>query len=290
MHSEYTEFLSYNPILHSIPQQCFLTQQYLELRVLKVDQSLPDLTVPDSNTSIIKERNAVYRLTTIADMALMRNKDNDLVYQRKGLLTYSNQNIHDIHYILYRLLLNPNAELCALINQYISSLSSSFVIGIQLRVGGKMRNRMDHIFKDSNAVNQTINSLKERINALSEERNVTVFVSTDSDSTLALLQKSLFPIPVIYVKEYVIAHSASIHAHYNYTEWIGATKRAIVDMMILKECDYLVVTSYSSFGGTAIDLQQSYSVDVSVDSVLRQSGLRCSVFHRKKPLGNYIIL
>ena len=63
-----------------------------------------------------------------------------------------------------------------------------------------------------------------------------------------------------------------------------------MDMMILKECDYLVVTRYSSFGGTAIDLQQSYSLDVSVDSVLRQSGLRCSVFHRKKPLGNYTIM
>lgn len=258
--------------------------------MLLLDPSLPDLAVPDRNYSIIKENNAIYRLTTIVDLALMRNKEYDLVYQRKGLLSYTNQSFHDIHYILYRLLLNPNTELCALINRYITALSSSFVIGIQLRVGGKMRNRMDHVFKDPYALNQTINTLKERVNTLSGERNATVFVSTDSDSTLALLQKSLFPIPVVYVKEYVIAHSASIHAHHNYTEWIAATKRAIVDMMILKECDYLVVTSYSSFGGTAIDLQQSYSLDVSMDPILRQNGLRCSVFHRKKPLGNYTML
>ena len=241
------------------------------------------------NLTSLSRWNVVYGLTTIGDLSVVRNTVFDAVYLKNGLLPSKGTNYHDIHYILYRLLLNPNPELCAVVNNYTSSFSSSYVIGFQLRVGGKMRNRMDNTFKSPEAVNLTIDGVKEHIRRLNGKQNVTVFVSTDSDSTLQLIRTRLAPTPVVSVAEYMIGHSASRHAR-NYTEWIASTKRAIVDMMILKECDHLVTTRGSSYGGTAIDLQQSYGMEVEVDSFLKQRGLVCSVFHRTKPVGSYEVV
>ena len=123
-----------------------------------------------------------------------------------------------------------------------------------------------------------------------KRHNVTVFVSTDSEKRLEYIRNYLAPTSVVYVKEYMIGHSASKHALQNYTEWIASMKRAIVDMMILKECDYLITSWASSFGETVRDLQQSYSLDVNMDSILRQRGLQCSVFHRTKQVGNYTVM
>ena len=244
----------------------------------------------EKNISINYRQGVIYKLTTIDDISLVRNTAYDSVYREKGLLLPAGKSVHEIRYILFRLLLNPDNELCELINKYTHSFSSSYIIGLQLRVGGKMRNRVDHVFKDTQSVKHIVDSLKELIDREKSRQNVTVFISTDSDTRLEYIKNYLAPTPVVYVKEYMIGHSASRHALQNYTEWIASTKRAIVDMMILKDCDYLITSWASSFGETVRDLQQSYGLDVNVDYFLRQRGLSCSVFHRAKPLGEYTVM
>ena len=52
----------------------------------------------------------------------------------------------EIHSILLRLLFNPAPELCQLINSYTEQFADAFVIGLQLRMGGKLVNAKDPRF------------------------------------------------------------------------------------------------------------------------------------------------
>lgn len=90
------------------------------------------------------------------------------------------------------------------------------------------------------------------------------------------------------VKEYAIGHSATSRVKRDNVLWEKATKRAIVDVMILKECDTLLVTRGSTFCNLSIYLQQSYGLDVTLEPFLKRRGLNCSVFSKRRQVGSYM--
>ena len=63
-----------------------------------------------------------------------------------------------------------------------------------------------------------------------------------------------------------------------------------MDMMILKESDYLIFTKKSSFGRFSYELQQSYANPMSVSSFLKQRGMNCSVFYQRQHVGEWTAL
>ena len=192
----------------------------------------------------------------------------------------------EIHDILYRLLLNPSFPLCTVVNQYTTQFTHSYSIGIQIRMGGHLSNLNDASFMNTSRVDRVIEEVK---GMTVEQGSCIVFVSTDSPFVLDYMQSKLSGIvKVLHLKEYQIGHSATITGRNGNNQlWEEATKRAIVDLMILKECDRLIVTSGSSFGDLAIGLQQSYSLDVTLLPFLREKGLNCSVYQRRKGVGSF---
>lgn len=58
-----------------------------------------------------------------------------------------------------------------------------------------------------------------------------------------------------------------------------------MDLMLLKESDYLIYSRKSSFGKFAHELQMASSNQLDVNSFLRQQGLQCSVFHDRDSVG-----
>ena len=222
----------------------------------------------------------------------MFSSKNDAKLMRLGLLPSRNTGFNitvrkrELHTVLLRLLLNPAPDLCQLINSYTEQFANAFVIGLQLRMGGKLVNAKDAVFLTKMRMVKTVEEVKAMIKKRNSTQPVIVFVSTDSLKVRQYVVKAFAPpVRVMYVKEFVVGHTALQFKKRMSVSWDDIMKQAIMDMMVLKDCDYLVATAKSSFGGMAVELQQSYGMPVSVDWFLREHGMSCSVFNRKKSVG-----
>ena len=208
-------------------------------------------------------------------------------FRKKGLLPASKEPVNatamgmSIRSIWLRLLFNPTESLCSIINRHLATLHQRYMIGIQIRVGGSKANYAEKEMLDWKGVNNAIQLVKNHmVKANLSSKDVFVFVSTDSDYVMRYIRNVFKQCQCVYsATEYRIGHSAfGSTKQYSRKRWREATKRAIVDLMILKDCDYLVVTRKSSFGKFAYELQQAKKSPVEVRSFLESRGLRCSVF------------
>ena len=128
-----------------------------------------------------------------------------------------------------------------------------------------------------------------RRNRLSPE-TVTVFISSDSDFAIRRMKKALQwkGRSMVYVaNDFPVGHSAEAKTSKRKKElWESFTKRAILDLMILKESDYLIYSQKSSFGKFARELQMAYANPVDVDPFLKEQGLQCSVYFNRSSVGS----
>ena len=197
------------------------------------------------------------------------------------------ERMKEIHSIIYRLLLNPSFELCSVVNSYTRLFKDKYSIGVQIRMGGNMSNTKDAAFMNMTRVMGVADEIR-RLLSLKNESNAVLFVSADTSSIVDYFRESLNSIRIISVKEYSIGHSASAYGNRgNKQQWEQVTKRAIIDLMILKESDHLITTSGSSYGDLATELQQSYGLQVTLEPFLKEKGLKCSVYNRRKGVGVY---
>lgn len=185
---------------------------------------------------------------------------------------------------LFPLLFNPEKPLDSIINKYIDSMKGYYVIGVQMRFGGTMTQFAERVFlKESSIpkVQEVINRAIERAG----NQPVALFISTDSMKGQSMLEE-LFKgrVKIVKVTEFPIGHSYKMFNRET-DDWEGFVKRAIVDLMILKESDDLIVTNESSFGEYAADMQYcSYGM---MDPAFYSSllGIHSSVFRAKSRRG-----
>lgn len=192
--------------------------------------------------------------------------------------------------VILPLIMNPQPYLCKVINKYIEFFSQKKMIGIQMRLGGSKANYRERLFLGPKCVDLFI----KRVNNVIQEKgwdlkNVAVFVSTDSTFALEAVEKAFNTDnqTIVYsVKEYAIGHSALAKtAIYSEKMRNAFMNRAIVDLLILKESDYLIYSQGSSYGQMAYELQQAYRYPVTPEHYLRLRNLQCSVFHPKRDFG-----
>lgn len=245
----------------------------------------------DSSLSLLHNSTVDLFVTTIYDaVSLIRTNQYDEGLKAAGFLPFDHpvrgkEREEQIQYTLLRILLNPSSELCGVIQKYITAMKNHYSIGLQLRVGGKMKNANDAVFLGMERIRWCISRVKRIIRQLQTVHPI-LFLSTDSIAIQQVVVDSFYPIQVLYVTEYQMGHSASRYGKHGGKEtWEEATKRAIIDIMVLKECDHLMTTHNSSFGGIAVLLQQSYELEVSVDSFLKERGLKCSAFTNRSTIG-----
>lgn len=197
--------------------------------------------------------------------------------------------------VLLKLLFNPSQELCTLINDHLAVLKQKTMIGIQIRLGGQRANFVEKMMMPT----QAIDAAQQRVEWFLYRkklryRDLSVFLSSDSDYAIrrlrAYFQKHNTPI-VVTADEFAVGHSAEAKTgKRGRDKWMAFTKRAIMDMMILKESDYLIFTKKSSFGRFSYELQQSYANPMSVSSFLKQRGMNCSVFYQRQHVGEWTAL
>lgn len=234
-------------------------------------------------------RSSSFILSTYSDLTLstLSPKLYAARFQRMGLLPAGDAPVDattmgmSVRSIWLRLLFNPTQSLCSIINRHLAILHQRYMIGLQLRVGGGRANFAEKEMLDWKGVGNAIQLVKDHMaKANLGSKDVYLFVSTDSDYVARYIRKVFKSCHCVYsANEYKIGHSAfGSTKQYSKKRWREATKRAIIDLMILKDCDYLVVTRKSSFGKFAHELQQAKRSPVEVHSFLRSRGLQCSVF------------
>ena len=196
----------------------------------------------------------------------------------------------EVRSIWLRLILNPNEELCNIINKHISILKQRYIIGLQLRLGGRKANYHERPMISQHGMKNAERKIFQHVSEKNLKwSDVYIFISSDSDYAVKTITKDFTfnNVSVVYsVNDFEIGHSAHAKtARKGKSKWSGFTKRAIIDMMILKESDYYIYTQKSSFGKMALELQQAYGSDVNVLDYLYSKGLKCSVYHKRDFVG-----
>ena len=196
----------------------------------------------------------------------------------------------EIRSVWLRLILNPSKNLCEIINNHIAVLKQKYIIGVQLRLGGTKANYQEREMLPEEGIEIALQKIKRHVqeNHLQWE-DVYVFLSTDSDFAVRRFRYELGKISpsLLYTADnYKIGHSAKAKSSiYGKKLWADFTRRAIVDLMVLKESDFYLYSKMSSFGKFALELQKSYNNTVDLENFLYHRGLECSVFHKRQRLG-----
>ena len=186
---------------------------------------------------------------------------------------------------ILKLIMNPKEDLCKLVNGHLDKLKQRHVIGLQIRNGGQVANYKETIFLGQYAVehfyNEVIRYLKFKH---LQPKDVYVVISTDSTlvaNRLTELFQKLEPTMVYTITDFKIGHSAPGKTFIKQGKsWNDYNDRAILDLLILKDSDFLVFSEGSSYGQFAHELQQTYNNPISVNAFLQSKGLTCSVFNR----------
>lgn len=239
-----------------------------------------------------------FSLRTFSDMTSSFINANlyQSVFQNDGIIPSLNVKASAIYLgqmfrsALLPVLLNPEETLCTLINNHIENLKKRHMIGMQIRVGGSQSNFKERQIQGNHAVNHFFNEVirymkKERLNP----EDVYVYISTDSDIVsrrVSGLFRKIHPDMVYSVNDFRVGHSAIGKTYFNGGDaWKEFTSRALMDLLILKESDFLVFSQGSSYGQFSHELQQTYNNPVSPNDYLAAKGLKCSVYGHRKSAG-----
>lgn len=157
-----------------------------------------------------------------------------------------------------RLLLTPNFEISYHIRENLKKFKQRPIVGIQVRTGGYVSTTVEthrflHISSLRN-VDKEINLAAEKYNW--NNNSLTLFITTDS----AIVNRRMYTVygenRIIEGEGYPSGHSSAYLApgpkHYRFL------KRAIMDLVLLSQCDYILYTHGSSYGKLAMRL--SYNV------------------------------
>ena len=192
---------------------------------------------------------------------------------------------------LMRLLLNPSSSLCEKINAHLRILHQRVMIGVQIRLGGQKANFVEREMMPADTVDQAVSLIRAYMRKKKLQLNdVYIFVSSDSDFAIRKVRNAFKSqsqshkgtTSIYVVNDYPIGHSAEAKiVRHKKKEWKAFTMRAIMDLLILKDSEYLIYSHKSSYGKFAHELQLSYSLPIDFSPFLKQRGLNCSVFHER---------
>ena len=140
----------------------------------------------------------------------------------------------------------PKSNLASYSKEFVRNLRKYPSIGVQIRTGGALAsdNESNVFFSQS-----TMYRVIDMINKVLTENYIydyNLFVSTDSQETLTQL-KSIFPQLMHTSDDFKIGHTSNLRSH----DGSNHGQRALIDLMVLSSCDYLIYTEDSSYGRLA---------------------------------------
>ena len=204
---------------------------------------------------------------------------------------YQSLSVANVVNLFYELVMYPKQPLCGIIQQHVRSLLQRFVIGVQIRIGGRQALYNDRQFltlQDLPLFYHAIDDLILQYNrSLS---NTYVFLSTDNSNVIQLFQKK-YGESLVVTNEFTIGHSAPKKNYAATSNVMQHTQRAIIDLLLLQRSDILLVTEGSSFGQLAVALQSNRNSDIQTFDYMDNSiSDECNVFERSaRPYRSFTI-
>ena len=223
------------------------------------------------------------------------------ILESKGLIPQVNGEVSavwvgsEFRSLMYRLLFNPNFTMCSQINDHLAKLHQRTMIGIQLRMGGQLANYHERQMQGKYAMNVALNEVAAYMKENNLNRNNTyLYISTDSSKIYNEIVRIVTSSGVDFIyrmNEYHIGHSSTAKSRKKgWEEWKSFYHRAIMDMFILKDSDYLIWSEGSSYGGSAEGMQRTFDNEVSSDWFLKEKGMKCSVYSMRKKAGKSFMI
>lgn len=197
--------------------------------------------------------------------------------------------------LMFRLLLNPDFEMCTRINEHLAKLHERAMIGIQLRMGGKLANFHERSMQGMYAMNVALNEAALYMKKHGLNRNNTfLYISTDSNKVLNRIHGIVKSTGVDFIypmNDFSIGHSSAAKSRREkWDSWKSFYRRAMLDMFILKDSDYLIWSERSSFGQSAAGMLKAFDNEVSSEEFLREKGMQCSVYSMRKKAGEAFMI
>ena len=193
--------------------------------------------------------------------------------------------------LFYELVMYPKPPLCGIIQQYTRFLFQRFVIGVQVRIGGRQALYNDRQFLTLQDLPLFYNAIDDLI--LQNNRslsNTYVFLSTDNKNVIQLFRKK-YGESLVVTNEFAIGHSAPKKNIASTSNVMQHTQRAIIDLLLLQRSDILLVTEGSSFGQLAVALQSNRNSEIRTFDYMDSSiPDECNVFERSaRPYRSFTI-
>ena len=213
------------------------------------------------------------------------------IWKRYHLSPESQPMLQGVVNLFYEMVMYPRPPLCNIIQSYLKTLLKRFMIGVQVRIGGKQKQYTDKQFLTMNDIPffyQAVDRiLLEQSLSLSE---VFIFLSTDNMDVISLFKKH-YGRSVVTTTEFEIGHSAPGKNYGATSNSVAHMQRAIVDLLLLQRSDRLLVTFESSFGQLAAALQSNRNSSIATFDYVDVTGYEeCNIFERSsRPFGVEVI-
>lgn len=177
----------------------------------------------------------------------------------------------------------PKSNLASYSNEFVRNLRKYPSIGVQIRTGGALAsdNESNVFFSQS-----TMYRVIDMINKVLTENYIydyNLFVSTDSQEILTQL-KSIFPQLMHTSDDFKIGHTSNLRS----PDGSNHGQRALIDLLVLSNCDYLIYTEDSSYGRLASALsfsEKKYYVSHKQCSVCCGTNIQVGKFLTSRSLG-----
>ena len=201
---------------------------------------------------------ALQENTTLQDALLLvryvYNDQNREILIRNGVMR-EEESWGDYQRKLYQLLLRPNRRIREEIIQMRNAVHQRNVsIGAHIRTAGLLANDCERVSMVDQETLETIPSRIESMRSLltNNTKDVSVYLSSDSDKALSYLREQLNPDYLIIIAS---NHTRGHTTGKRLSE--GTMDGALLDLFVLSDCDALLITQGSGFSLAAETLSKS---------------------------------
>ncbi len=194
-----------------------------------------------------KEDLVVFNSITDMSHLILDNEEHMQVMFKLGIAKsssdYNTRHYELLHYAYQVLFINTDVFMATL-DQWRPQFRKHR-IGVQFRTGGKLANTREGAgYLDLGDIPLCVKTIREYCQMMNYTMDVvTIHVSTDSDDVLKVFQRE-FADSVFIPPFHSVSHTSFVMSRKRFEGYYSA----LIDIALLRECEYLILTWWSSFG------------------------------------------
>ena len=185
-----------------------------------------------------------------------QTRENLQILIEEGIIQ-NGQNWNHVWQILYRIILHPGQSVLNDIEEVKARLTRSKTFGIQVRTGGRLANNNERISFISEDV---VAKIPEQVQGICKRYRIdpkkwNLYISSDSDVVMDYIK-------LCFASEFNVVCASKYHRGHTTGKRLNndSLRSALIDMHVLGDSDFLLVTKGSGFGVIAASLAYPHPV------------------------------